>query len=53
MREVSEHNHVVNPGVVEAKLAVTQIKQRAENSRDTPRLLIQQEQATLSDEAPQ
>ena len=51
MREVSEHNHVVNPGVVEAKLSVTQIKQRAENSRDAPRLLIQQAQATLSDEA--
>ena len=51
MREVSEHNHVVNPGVVEAKLAVAQIKQRAENSRDAPRLLIQQTQATLSDEA--
>ena len=30
MREVSEQNNVVNPGVVEAKLAVTQIKQRAE-----------------------
>ena len=50
MREVCEHNHV-NLGVVEAKLAVTQIKQRAENSRDAPRLLIQQAQSTLSDEA--
>ena len=51
MREVSKHNHVVNLGVVESKLAVTQIKQRAENSRDATRLLIQQAQATLSNEA--
>ena len=51
MREVNEHNHVVNLGVVEAKLAVMQIKQRVENSRDAPQLLIQQARATLSNEA--
>ena len=53
MCEVGEHNHVVNPGVVEAKLGVTQIKQRAENSRDAPRLLIRQASATLNEAIPE
>ena len=51
MHEVNEHNHVVNPAIVEAKIAVTEIRQRASNSRDPPRLLVQQAQATLSNEA--
>ena len=51
MHEVNEHNHIVNPAIVEAKIAVTAIRQRASNSRDPPRLLIQQAQATLSNEA--
>ena len=51
MREINEHDHVVNSGLLEAKIAVTQIRQRAANSRDPPRLLVQQAQATLSNEA--
>ena len=51
MREIAEHNHVVNPATVAAKIAVTQIRQRAETSRDPPRLVIQQATATLTDEA--
>ena len=47
----SVNNHVVNPGLLEAKIAVTQIRQRAANSRDPPHLLVQQAQATLSNEA--
>ena len=51
MCETNEHDHVVNPGLLEAKIVVTQIRQRAANSRDPPRLLVQQAQATLSNEA--
>ena len=50
MREINEHDHVVNPGLLEAKIVVTLIRQRATNSRDPPRLLVQQAQATLSNE---
>ena len=51
MREIIEHDHVVNPGLLEAKIAVTQIR-RAANSRDPPRLLlVQQAQTTLSNDA--
>ena len=51
MHEVNEHNHVVNPAIVEVKIAVTEIRRRASNSRDPLRLVVQQAQATLSNEA--
>ena len=51
MHEVNEHNHVVNPAIVEVKIAVTEIRRRASNSHHPPRLVVQQAQATLSNEA--
>ena len=47
---VTEHNHVVNVGEVEAKETITIIKERAANSRDPPRFLIHQAQATITNE---
>ena len=51
MLEQQGHDHVVNPGIVEAKVAISEIRQRAANSRDPPRVLVQQAQATLTNEA--
>ena len=47
----SEHNHVPDPGAYEARKSISAIKERATTSRDTPRFIIQTEQATLSSEA--
>ena len=38
MIEQQGHDHVVNLGNVQAKIAVTEIRRRAANSRDTPRM---------------
>ncbi len=48
---VAEHNHVPDPAEVEVKMSICTVRQRATTSRDTPRLLIQQSQTTLSQEA--
>ena len=51
MLEQQGRDHVVNPGIVEAKVAISEIRQIAVNSRDLPRVLVQQGQATITNEA--
>ena len=36
MHKIKEHNHVINPAIVKAKIALAEIRQRAPNSRDPP-----------------
>lgn len=45
-----EHSHVPNPGKIEVKQAVTAARSRSIQSRDAPRVITQETQATLSQE---
>ena len=45
------HNHVPNPAKIEMKQSLSGVRQRSSQSRDTPRLIIQETQAILSEEA--
>ena len=49
MRE--QHNHVPDPAGMEVKHLQKEVRQRATTSHDTPRLIIQESQANLTDEA--
>ena len=45
------HDHVPNPAKVEMKQPLSEVRRRSYQSRDTPRLIIQETQATFSEEA--
>ena len=45
------HDHVPNPAKIEMKQSLSEVRRRSSQSRDTPRLIIQETQATLSEEA--
>ena len=46
-----QHNHVPDPAGMEVKHLQSEVRQRATTSHDTPRLIIQESQANLTDEA--
>ena len=45
------HDHVPNPAKIEMKLSLSEVRRSSSQSRDTPRLIIQETQAELSEEA--
>ena len=45
------HDHVPNPANIEMKQPLSKVRLRSSQSKDTPRLTIQETQATLSEEA--
>ena len=45
------HDHVPNPAKVEMEQPLSEVRRRSYQSRDTPRLIIQETQATFSEEA--
>lgn len=47
----SGHNHIPDPAELEIRTSMTRIRQRASTSRDTPRLIIQESQSRMSEEA--
>ena len=46
-----KHDHVLIPAKIEMKQSLSEVRRRSSQSRDTPRLIIQETQATLSEEA--
>ena len=44
------HDYVPNPAKIKMKQSLSEVKRRSSQSRDTPRLIIQEIQATLSEE---
>ena len=45
------HDHVPDPANIEMKQSLLEVRRRSSQSRHTPRLIIQETQATLSEEA--